>query len=84
MDVDNVMKKLARASANDLPPTIDVSRRVLKTITAAEEPGNAVLWVFTAASSVAAAVVVIAAIHFYSAHETPFADFINSMMMVMQ
>jgi len=61
MNEQLLLQKLASAGRGDAPPLIDIRGGILDAIAEAHRPSNVLLWVFTAATTAAAAVVAIAA-----------------------
>ena len=83
MDEEQVLRKLAAAARGDWPPAIDVADGVLAGLAERAEPPKLLLWSFTAASSVAAAAVTIAALWVWAVRNDPAVSIVNSMMAVL-
>lgn len=60
MNTDELLTRLAKAARADVPPLVDVSAGILEAIEGTRRPSNVLLWVFTAASTAAAAMVALA------------------------
>lgn len=60
MNEELLLQKLASAGRHDAPPLIDVRGGILDAIAETRQPSNILLWLFTAAATAAAAVVLIA------------------------
>lgn len=84
MNEERILKKLVSAARPDAPPRIDVTGRVLAGLPAAGEPRNVLLWLFTAASSAAAAAVTLLAVQVTAARQDLFGEFLESMLAVMR
>ncbi len=84
MNEEQVMRRLAMAARGDAPPPVDVTQSVLASMPVAVGPRNTLLWVFTAASSVAAAAAILLAVRVVAMRQDPFGEYLESMLAVMQ
>lgn len=78
MNEEQTLRKLASAARADRPPLVDVVDAVLADLPAPVQTSMALLWSFTAATSAAAAAVLLAAIL------TPDTDPVDELLSVMQ
>ena len=78
MNEERVINLLARAARGDGPPVIDLAGRIVARLPAARRRTDPVLWIFTAASGLAAAAAIVAAMLIPHVTADPMAEFLNS------
>ncbi len=84
MDKQNTFRRLVETARSDSPPLVDVSKRVLQDVGADRKSRDLLPWIFTAATSAAAAAIVAIAIRVLITRQNAGPGLIDSVFSVMQ
>ena len=84
MNETNRLERLAQAARGEPPPRIDVTRRVLEAIAERQPTTDWPLAILAATSSIAAAIVAVAAVRAWLAWQDPLASLFRSLDVVLQ
>ena len=84
MDQQRTFRELVKAARDDSPPLVDVSQSVLRDVGATRKSLDRLPWIFTAATSAAAAAIVTIAVRVLIARQNAGVDLIDSIFSVME